>query len=115
MGVLVSFFETSGLHCVSDNQLSCCRSSRQRRVSGGDAGLPADADGGFLSESGDCAALPDRDRGPLLWPAPQRPHAALPDENRTRRPQLHRGQRLSERRKTTAATEILIIHRRKNV
>lgn len=59
------------------------RASGQRRMPGGDAGLPADADGGFLSQSGDRASLPDRDRGPVLRPAPQRPHTALSDENRS--------------------------------
>ena len=74
------------------------RASGQRRVSGRDAGLQADADGGFLPESGDRAALPDGDRGPLLRPAPQRSHAALPDEDRPGGPQHGGGQRLPERR-----------------
>lgn len=74
------------------------RSFGQRRVSGRDAGLPTDADGGFLPESRDRAALPGRDRDSLLRPAPQRPHVALPDEDRPR-PQLRHRRRLPERRK----------------
>lgn len=81
------------------------RSSGQRRVSGRNAGLPTDADGGFLPESRDRAALPGRDRDSLLRPAPQRPHVALPDEDRPR-PQLHHRRRLPASRKHL----MLLIH-----
>lgn len=63
-----------------------------RRVSGRDDGLQADADGGLLPESGDRAALPRGDRGPLLGPPPQGPHAALPDEGRPGGRRRHRRQ-----------------------
>lgn len=77
----VSFWMVS----MSTFKNPCFRTCGQWRVSGRDDGLPADADGGFLSEPGDCAALPQRDRGPLFWSAPQRKNAALPDEGQPRR------------------------------
>lgn len=77
----------------------CFRPRGERRVSGRDDGLPADADGGFLPEPGDRAALPQRDRESLLRPAPQRPDAALPDEGRPgghggHRPHVSAGRKL---------------------
>lgn len=80
-------------------QLQCVcvffRSCGQRRVSGWDDGLQADADGGFLSESWDRAALSQWDWESLFRSAPQRTNAALPNEGRPRRHGRHRSQ-LSE-------------------
>lgn len=81
----------SQLQCVC----VCFRSCGQRRVSGWDDGLQADADGGFLSESWDCAALSQWDWESLLRSAPQRTNAALPNEGRPGRHGRHRSQ-LSE-------------------
>lgn len=47
---------------------------------GRNAGLPAHANGGLLPEPRNHPQLPRGDRAPLLRPAPQRAHAALPDE-----------------------------------
>lgn len=63
---------------------------------GRNAGLPAHADGGLLPQPRDHPQLPGGDRAPLLRPAPQRAHAALPDEGGTggegqRRAQLPAG------------------------
>lgn len=74
------------------------RSHGQRSVSGWDDGLQADADGGFLSESWDRAALSQWDRESLLRSAPQRTNTALLDGGR-------QGRRGSDRSQLSAGGE----------
>lgn len=67
------------------------RSNRERRVSGRDAGLQADADGRLLPQSWDRAALQRGDWYALLRPAPQGsnpalPHEGVPGQGHLRRP-----------------------------
>lgn len=59
---------------------------------GRNAGLPAHADGRLLAEPRNHPELPRGDRAPLLRPASERPHPALPDESRAGR----EGQRWAE-------------------
>lgn len=77
-------------------------------MSGGDVGLPADADGRLLPKPRDRPPLPDGDRGPVLRFAPEGPHAALPDATRPRRPQQRCGQRLPECSENTALTAVIL-------
>lgn len=74
---------------------------------GGDAGLPAHADGRLLSEPGNHPELPRGDRAPLLGPAPQGPHPALPDEGRPRR-EGQRGPQLSAGSKEPFITSLTL-------
>lgn len=99
MILCVSCFIQQVCFCV------CPRSCGQWWVSGWDDGLQTDADGGFLSESGDRAALSQRDRGSLLRSAPQRTNAALPDEGRPRRHGSHRPQ-LSEGGRSKTSSQL---------
>lgn len=89
--------------------ISSPRAFSQWRVSRRDAGLPSNVDGGFFFESRDRSSLPDRDWGSVLRSASQRPHIALPDANRSGRPQFCHRQRLSERSKTSAGGDSLNI------